>query len=681
MAFIEYKKLAIWWCSSTKAGFPLKNIYDDSLETYWQTSGDLPHTLQARFERRVCLESLWIFRKVEGDESYTPNSLVVYINTNFGEMREAATLELPRTSGWFSIPLSRDSACPFVWTDAVKLCIYSNFDLGKDSKIRQLSLRGPILKTSPKETNFSQIPSELCIIRTTACYIVMLTRRQSESLRPSRTIYKNRKDGQAGALEWIQNFFENNKSFLHIVPAPRPETGSEAMLVTVSLDEDSINAAVAIGLIQTISDQNLSHDIAFLFGTEEGIDQFGREMYNKGNFIPLSQLYYGFHLGLSSNPNSLTQILYQSSNGKHAIADLSVLLIGVDFVALYGEKQTGNEYKIEDNDQLRKHITSIIFSLYDAFVSINTIEQRFYRGDLNYILYPTPNDKYSDKMTIRERERYLDKTNRQRIQGDGRDEERERQLEKYNIEDISDLLSTQYDLFNTPTYSSFYTLLPVLTQKQNSNKIKDQISIQPKFELWGLGIIGEIIAVTTGLGLIMASELHLFLVIISVAFLSTFYIRYVKPALKQILYYKPFLKFICMLIMKDRNYRIKDEEEQKEEDLENKEEEEDDDNEEEQGKEENNKVGNNPNYYPYLVKILQISAVFVVLFILLLIADLLIVPARFESDSEAHSSSSNTFLHIFGYIIDHSISNKTPLFFFANMVCLPFWFASLISWL
>ncbi|XP_025191989.1 anaphase-promoting complex subunit 10-like isoform X2 [Melanaphis sacchari] len=60
----EVSALATWTVSSCKPGFGANQLKDDSIETYWQSSGCLPHLVNIRFKRKTVVQIIMICDKL-----------------------------------------------------------------------------------------------------------------------------------------------------------------------------------------------------------------------------------------------------------------------------------------------------------------------------------------------------------------------------------------------------------------------------------------------------------------------------------------------------------------------------------------------------------------------------------------------------------------------------------------
>ena len=57
------------------AGFGVEQLRDDSMETYWQSDGQLPHLVNIQFRRKTTVNDVAIYTDFKLDESYTPSKV------------------------------------------------------------------------------------------------------------------------------------------------------------------------------------------------------------------------------------------------------------------------------------------------------------------------------------------------------------------------------------------------------------------------------------------------------------------------------------------------------------------------------------------------------------------------------------------------------------------------------
>ncbi|KAA0169954.1 hypothetical protein FNF28_01744 [Cafeteria roenbergensis] len=97
---------ARWVLSGAKPGNGIECLLDDSLETWWQSDGKAPHTVQAVFDRRTTVVGVAMFVEYGADESYTPNKVAIRAGMAAGLTTTIREVTLEEPSGWVWIPLA-----------------------------------------------------------------------------------------------------------------------------------------------------------------------------------------------------------------------------------------------------------------------------------------------------------------------------------------------------------------------------------------------------------------------------------------------------------------------------------------------------------------------------------------------------------------------------------------------
>ena len=68
------------------SGFGVEQLRDDSVETYWQSDGQLPHLVNIQFKRKTTVSDVQVYTDFKLDESYTPSKISVRCGTNFNDL-------------------------------------------------------------------------------------------------------------------------------------------------------------------------------------------------------------------------------------------------------------------------------------------------------------------------------------------------------------------------------------------------------------------------------------------------------------------------------------------------------------------------------------------------------------------------------------------------------------------
>jgi anaphase-promoting complex subunit 10 len=98
--------------SSAKPGNGVEQLYDPSLETYWQSDGTCqPHWIQIQLPRRLPVTHVALYLDYQLDESYTPRTvqidtgLTVVQKDSSSVLSDAPVMELHEPVGWCIFPI------------------------------------------------------------------------------------------------------------------------------------------------------------------------------------------------------------------------------------------------------------------------------------------------------------------------------------------------------------------------------------------------------------------------------------------------------------------------------------------------------------------------------------------------------------------------------------------------
>jgi len=152
----DLRKDAICWTlSSAKPGNGVDQIRDSSHETYWQSDGSQPHSLQIVFNRRVAISHVCLYLDYNLDESYTPKKVCIETGMTLQDLLTVSVVELQEPVGWCIIPLEappdplqsvvEDVAHGQqpIRTHLVQISVLSMHQNGRDTHVRQVKLYGP----------------------------------------------------------------------------------------------------------------------------------------------------------------------------------------------------------------------------------------------------------------------------------------------------------------------------------------------------------------------------------------------------------------------------------------------------------------------------------------------------------------------------------------------------------
>ncbi|EAA00431.4 anaphase-promoting complex subunit 10 [Anopheles arabiensis] len=142
---------AVWSLSSCKPGFGVDQLRDNSMETYWQSDGQLPHLVNIQFHRKTTVSQIYIYSDYKLDESYTPSRISIRCGTHFNDLQEVEVVDLCEPSGWVCIPIKEYEEM-LMCTFMIQIAVISNHQNGRDTHMRQIRIHSP--------TEGSQYPLE-----------------------------------------------------------------------------------------------------------------------------------------------------------------------------------------------------------------------------------------------------------------------------------------------------------------------------------------------------------------------------------------------------------------------------------------------------------------------------------------------------------------------------------------
>lgn len=164
LKLLDLSPLANWKLSSSKPGFSLFQLRDDSPDNYWQSDGSNgsnnansgnnggiitnnqltnPHSITIQFSKKVSLERISLFTNYNLDESYTPSKIKIMAGSSDGwDLSEVCTVNLNKPVGWSHIIFNGIRNDGVLKCFMVKLIILANHQDGKDTHIRALKCFG-----------------------------------------------------------------------------------------------------------------------------------------------------------------------------------------------------------------------------------------------------------------------------------------------------------------------------------------------------------------------------------------------------------------------------------------------------------------------------------------------------------------------------------------------------------
>ncbi|KAI8318871.1 galactose-binding like protein [Martensiomyces pterosporus] len=134
---------ALWAVSSCKQGFGVSNLYDRSVDTFWQSDGQHPHHISLQFPTRQQVHAVSLYLDIDADESYTPCRILVRAGTSQYDVQPIKDVELaaePR--GWCEIKVG-DVGGDHLQAHYLRIEFPLNYENGRDVRVRQVRVLGP----------------------------------------------------------------------------------------------------------------------------------------------------------------------------------------------------------------------------------------------------------------------------------------------------------------------------------------------------------------------------------------------------------------------------------------------------------------------------------------------------------------------------------------------------------
>ncbi|KAJ2520555.1 Anaphase-promoting complex subunit 10 [Coemansia sp. RSA 2049] len=135
-----------WNVSTTKHGYGIENLHDNSTETFWQSDGQQPHSISVQFPTRAQIYAVSLYLDTEKDESYTPCKVTIYAGTGRHDMQFVKDqLFATEPKGWVDFKLT-DIDGPVLMAHFVLIELPYNYDNGRDVRVRLARVLGPPLR-------------------------------------------------------------------------------------------------------------------------------------------------------------------------------------------------------------------------------------------------------------------------------------------------------------------------------------------------------------------------------------------------------------------------------------------------------------------------------------------------------------------------------------------------------
>lgn len=138
----EVGGVATWSLSSSKAGFGVDQLRDESMETFWQSDGPQPHLVNITFARKTTIKYVCLYIDYIADESYTPYKLSIRAGNCFTDLQEVEQIEMDKPSGWVVITLKDGNSLP-IRAFHLQIAVLGNHQNGRDTHLRHVKVYSP----------------------------------------------------------------------------------------------------------------------------------------------------------------------------------------------------------------------------------------------------------------------------------------------------------------------------------------------------------------------------------------------------------------------------------------------------------------------------------------------------------------------------------------------------------
>lgn len=164
LKLLDLSPLANWKLSSSKHGFSIGQLRDDTPDNYWQSDGSNgsnnansgnsngiitnnqltnPHSITIQFSKKISLERISLFTNYNLDESYTPSKIKIMAGSSDGwDLSDVCTVDLNKPVGWSHIIFNGIRNDGVLKCFMIKIIILANHQDGKDTHIRALKCFG-----------------------------------------------------------------------------------------------------------------------------------------------------------------------------------------------------------------------------------------------------------------------------------------------------------------------------------------------------------------------------------------------------------------------------------------------------------------------------------------------------------------------------------------------------------
>ncbi|KAI6646595.1 Anaphase-promoting complex subunit 10 isoform X1 [Oopsacas minuta] len=143
----EVSMLGVWSVSSCKSGYGVRNLRDNSLETYWQSDGVQPHWVAVEYPKKTNIRKIGIYMDYLQDESYTPSKITILSGYTFLDLKVETELDLYEPKGWRFVELF-DEDHNYIRAFILQIKITNNHQSGRDTHLRQVKIYAPIAESN-----------------------------------------------------------------------------------------------------------------------------------------------------------------------------------------------------------------------------------------------------------------------------------------------------------------------------------------------------------------------------------------------------------------------------------------------------------------------------------------------------------------------------------------------------
>lgn len=136
--------IALWKASSSKTGNPIENILNDDPNSFWQSDGGQPHTIDIYFTHRMDIILLSLYFSLASDESYTPKLFKLYVGHSPSDAVFYKTFHIEHLDGWIGLTFGDNRLDNLLKCQFLRLVFPINHENGKDTHLRGIRLYSPV---------------------------------------------------------------------------------------------------------------------------------------------------------------------------------------------------------------------------------------------------------------------------------------------------------------------------------------------------------------------------------------------------------------------------------------------------------------------------------------------------------------------------------------------------------